>query len=229
MSAIINIKSPQDPHVNLLVIIASTFLLAMWVWNTSGGVYRKWYINMLESSFIFNLGVLAAATYQIKQAGGNQAGLFCTSVSVAFSTFIGIVIYHMYQRLRDSRAWRILARKRNDRRTRSHGWHREDAAVDHEMEEMLQQVPATVSYVDIPTDERRQMRPITPPLSPTAALEPLDHLQREDAAADEVQMKMPLQVAPTVTAAKSMCLLTPPPPPPPNFTELREPLDILTQ
>ena len=232
-SAIVDIESPQDPHVNLLVIIACTFLLAMWVWNASGGVYKKWYINVLESSFIFNLATLAAATLYVKLAGGNQAGVFYTSVSVAFSAFIGIVIYQVYQQLMDSRAWRNLVRKRNDRRASGHGWRREDAAADEEMEEMLPQVPPTVTYVEIPTEERRQMRPITPPLSSTNLTdvpEPFDHLQREVAAADEdseVEEMLP-QVAPTVTAAKAMCPLTPPPLPT-KFTELREPLDLLTQ
>ena len=288
ISSIIDMESPQDPHVNLLVIIASTFLLAMWVWNASGGVYKKWYINVLESSFIFNLALLATATYQVKLAGGNQAAVFYSSVSVAFSTFIGIIIYHVFQRLRDSRAWRNVIRERNERRrARGHGWQREDAAADEEMEEMLPQAAPTVTYVDIPTDERRQMRPITPPLSPTHFTnEPLDRLQREDnvTEGEEIEEMLP-QVVPTVTyvdiptderrqmrpitpplspthftnepldhlqredtvtedeeveerlpqvltvtnipAAKTICLLTPPPPI--NFTDVREPLDLLTQ
>ena len=229
-SAIVDMESPQDPHLNLLVTIACTFLLAMWVWNTSGGVYRKWHINLLEASFIFNLGVLAAATLYVKLAGGNQAAVFYSSVSVAFSTFIGIVIYHVYQRLRDSRAWRNLVRKLNDKRARGHGCQREHAAADEEMEEKPPRVAPTVTYIDIPTDERRQMCPITPPLSPTnftAVPESLDRLQRE-VAADEVVQEVFPQVAPTVTAAKAMCPLTPPPLPI-NFTELREPLDLLSQ
>ena len=91
ISAIVDIESPQDPHVNLLVIITSSVGLAMWVWNASGGVYKKWYLNALESSFIFNLAILAAATLYTKLAGGSQAAVFYTSVSVAFTTFIGII------------------------------------------------------------------------------------------------------------------------------------------
>ena len=287
ISAIVDMESPQDPHVNLLVIIISTVVLAIFAWNVGGGMYKKWYLNALESSFIFNLIILAAATYQTKLAGGNQAAVFYTSVTIAFTTFIGIIIYHVYQRLRDSRAWRNLVRKHNERRrARDHGWQREDAAEDEEMEEMIPQaaptvsyvdIPAeerrkmrpitppqslvnsnireqlnhlqredaatdeemeemlpqaapTVTYVDIPADERRQMRPITPPLSPVNLTDVHEHWQREDAAADdheEVEREVP-QVTPTVTyipaipAAKAMH-------PPINFTDLREPLDLLTQ
>ena len=33
VSAIVDIESPQDPHVNLLMIIACNIGLAIWVWN----------------------------------------------------------------------------------------------------------------------------------------------------------------------------------------------------
>ena len=290
ISAIVDVASPQDPHVNLLVMSIITSMLGWWAVFVSGGVYKKWYLNVLETSFLLNLVIFAAATQYTKLAGGNQAAVFYISVTFAFSTFIGIVIYHVNHRLRDSRAWRNLVRKQNDRGERDHGWRREDAAADEEMEEMLPQVPPTVSYVDIPTDERREMRPITPPLTPTNVTdvrepldnhseseddsaneemeemppqatptvtyidihiptgqrrerfpitpplsltdftdvpESLDRLQREVAADEVVQEVLP-QVAPTVTAAKAMCPLAPPPLPI-NFTELREPLDLLNQ
>ena len=292
ISAIVDIKSPQDPHVNLLVIIISTSMLGMWVWS---GVYKKWYLNVLESSFILNLILVAAATLYAKHAGGSQSIVFHTSVSVAFSTFIGIVIYHVYQRLRDSRAWRNIVRKHNERkRERDHGWQREDAAEDEEMEDMLPQAapkPPSVTYVDIPTEERRQMRPITPPLTATKVNnvpEPVNHWQREDAAAHEEMEGTHPQVTPSVSyidipteRCREMRPITPPssannltevcepldhwqrdnsfldeeihpqntppvtnvdipagkcretrpitPPPPINFTDLREPLDLLTQ
>ena len=293
ITAIVDMESPQDPHVNLLVIIVSTVLLAIFAWNAGGGMYKKWYLNALESSFIFNLIILAAATLYAKLAGGNQAAVSYTSVTIAFTTFIGIIIYHVYQRLRDSRAWRNLVRKHNERRrARYHGWQSKDCAADEEMEEMIPQAAPSVSYVDIPTEERRKMRPITPPQSPVNSniREQLNHLQREDAATDEEMEEMLPQAAPTVTyvdipaderiqmrpitppllpvnltdvqehlqrkdaaaddheeverevpqvtptvtyipaipAAKAMHPITPAPPPI-NFTDLREPLDLLTQ
>ena len=152
--------------MNLLVIIISTSILGLWA--ASGGVYKKWYLNVVETSFIFNLTILAAATLYAKLAGGNQAAVIYSSGSVAFSTFIGIITYHhVYHRMRDSRASRNLVRKRNERRRAGdNGWEREDAAADDEMEEMLPQAAPTVTYIEIPTDERREMHPITPPPPP---------------------------------------------------------------
>ena len=119
VSAIVDIGSPQDPHLNLFMIITSSVGLAMWGWNASGGVYKKWYLNVLESSFILNLAILAAATYQVRVAGGNQAAVFYTSVGIAFATFIGIIIYHVCQRVMDTRVWRNYISRREQERDRA--------------------------------------------------------------------------------------------------------------
>ena len=141
VSAIVDIESPQDPHVNLLVIIISTVGLAMWVWNASGGMYKKWYLNALESSFILNLNILAGTTYQVKLAGGDQAAVFYTSVSIAFATFIGIVIYHVCQRIMDTRVWRNLVRKVHNIR--------QPCDVEMEVVPPAPRPPPTVSVVDL--------------------------------------------------------------------------------
>ena len=116
ISAIVDIGSPRDPHVNLLVIIITTVGLEKWVWNTRGGMYKKWYVNALESSFILNLNILAGTTLYVKVTGGNQAAVFYTSVSIVFTTFIGIIIYHMCHRVMDTRVWRNVVCKIHDMR-----------------------------------------------------------------------------------------------------------------
>ena len=140
-SAIIDIESPQDPHVNLLMIIASNVGLAMWVWNASGGVYKKWYLNALESSFILNLVLLSATTLYVKLTGGNQAAVFYTSVSITFAIFIGIIIYHVSLRVMDTRAWRNLVRKIHNRR--------QPCEIPMEEVPPAPRPPPTVSVVDL--------------------------------------------------------------------------------
>ena len=46
-------NSPQDPNINLLVILVGTGILHMWAW-VCGGVYRNWCLDVLESSFVLN-------------------------------------------------------------------------------------------------------------------------------------------------------------------------------
>ena len=61
-------------------------------------------------------------------------------------------------------------------------------------------VTPTVTYIDIPAQECRQMLPITPPLSPVNLTDVCEHLQREIAAADEEVERMLPQVTPIVTS-----------------------------
>ncbi len=108
ISAVVDINSPRDPSVNLLVLGITMIGLSVWAWNT-GSMHRKWYNNALESSFILNLAILALASYQVIMEGGNQAAVIYTSVSVAFITFLGIITYHVLQQVVDSRIWRHSA------------------------------------------------------------------------------------------------------------------------
>ena len=88
-----------NDSVNLLVISLATFGVFVW-FTLSAMVYKSWNLNALEVSFILNLGILAVATYYVKLSGGIQAAVAYTSVGIAFLTFVGIVIYHIYIRIK---------------------------------------------------------------------------------------------------------------------------------
>ena len=85
--------------VNLLVISPTAFGIFIW-FALSGKVYKSWYLNALELSFIFNLGMLAVATIYVKLSGGTQATVACTSVGIAFLSFLVIVTYHTYTQIK---------------------------------------------------------------------------------------------------------------------------------
>jgi len=65
----------------------------------------------LMSSFLLNLGVLAAATYHNRLAGGSQIAAVYTSATVALTIFVGIVIYHSYLQLKDRDTTKYLFNK----------------------------------------------------------------------------------------------------------------------
>ena len=90
-------NTQADPNINLLAISSVAIGLTV-VTRYTGAVYRKLYVDFLETSFVVNLGILAIATYYVKLAvvPVNQAAVVYTSVGVAFSTFIGVVLYHTY-------------------------------------------------------------------------------------------------------------------------------------
>ena len=89
-----------DPSLNLLAISSAAFGLIL-VTRYTGAVYKKLYVDILEASFILNLGILAVATYYVKLAvvPASQAAVTYTSVGVAFCTFVGILLYHAYQQV----------------------------------------------------------------------------------------------------------------------------------
>ncbi len=92
----------SSDDVNLLAIACtSAGLLTL---NTlTGGVYKNWILQALESAFLLNLTILSAGTYHVLRSDGNQVALVSTSVGVALLTFVGIVIYHILVQLRGTK------------------------------------------------------------------------------------------------------------------------------
>ena len=99
-----------DTGVNILAIaICLIGLLAIFFLFT---VYKAWYLNVLEASFIINLLLLAICTNCVDIiSGGNQNALTYTSVSVAFATFCGIVVYHSCLQVKDTMVFKKLYKK----------------------------------------------------------------------------------------------------------------------
>ena len=93
-----------DPSVNLLAISSVALGLAV-LTHVTGQVYSKWWLGILESSFILNLGITAVATHHVLLSGGNQSAVAYLSVSVAFTEFAGIITYHVYLQLKDTSLW----------------------------------------------------------------------------------------------------------------------------
>ena len=92
----VNIRESAD--INLLAIIVTVLLLLA----LAGSVYKRWYLNVIEYSFLLNLGVLAAATFYTTVSGQGQTAVAYTSVSIAFATFIIIVVLHMFMKFKFS-------------------------------------------------------------------------------------------------------------------------------
>ena len=88
-----------DHSINLLVISSATIGIFVG-FALLGKVYKSWYLNALELSFILNVSMLAVATYHVNQSGGSQAAVAYTSVGIAFLTFVGIITYHIYIRIK---------------------------------------------------------------------------------------------------------------------------------
>ena len=111
-----------DNSINLLVISSTTAAIFI-AFALSGMVYKNWYLNALELSFILNLVILTVATYvyHVTHSGGNQAAVTYTSTGIAFLTFVGIVINHIYVRIKSKvqctqRCYQLMYRNANSHR-----------------------------------------------------------------------------------------------------------------
>jgi len=89
-----------DPRHNLLTIQAVVIGLLTLI-HFTGFIYQNFYLDVLEASFILNLGILAAATYSVGLTEIPESRTVVTyiSVGIAFATFIGVLVYHTYQQV----------------------------------------------------------------------------------------------------------------------------------
>ena len=85
--------------INLLAVSLTVLFLLVCV-ALAGGVYKTWPLNIIEYSFLFNLGVLTSATLYTIINGQGQVAVVYTSVSIAFAMFITIVAVHMLIKLK---------------------------------------------------------------------------------------------------------------------------------
>ena len=90
-----------DPSINLLAVAATTFCLFAYL-AMFGGVYRQRSLNLTEVSFLLNLGILSTATLYTRLEDYNQEKVTTVSVGIVLSTFVLIVFYHAYQRLKST-------------------------------------------------------------------------------------------------------------------------------
>ena len=85
----------ENDNASLLAMI-NFCVISLSLFGTTGGVYEKHWQNILEMSFILNLGTLAAARLYLSARNSSLAHI---SVTIAFVTFVGIVLYHIFKRL----------------------------------------------------------------------------------------------------------------------------------
>ena len=100
LSLVFAFNSQADPSINLLAIGAVVIGL-LTLTNFTGLIYKRTYLDILEISFILNLGILAVTTYYVKLAvvPVSQAAVTYISVGIAFTTFVGVLLYHAYQQV----------------------------------------------------------------------------------------------------------------------------------
>ena len=95
----IAINAVGSDSVNILVIASVTAGLLF----IKRRVYENNYIDLLESSFVFNLCVLSIATFYLKEKSSlSQYAVSSVSVAISMLTFSGILLFHLYLKLKST-------------------------------------------------------------------------------------------------------------------------------
>ena len=145
-----------DPSHNLLAIEAVVIGLLSLI-HFTGLIYKKLYLDVLDNSFILNLGILAAATYSVRNAETpeSQAAVTYVSVGIAFATFVGVLAYHTYQQV-----WPKLQQRIHQLHHRQEHHYEivDEADVDNR-----EQIPAapTMTIVEHPSPEPLELPALT--------------------------------------------------------------------
>ena len=78
---------------------------------TFEGVYQKKYLNILECSFLLNLGLLSALAAVYQDHNYKEELVTIISVSAALATFIGILLFHVLLRAKRSKCFRKYVKR----------------------------------------------------------------------------------------------------------------------
>ena len=91
-----------DASVNLLAVSTVVIAILTLAW-LAGGIYKDWWLDVLEASIMLNLGILTAVAYYYKMHV-NESPVYVSlaSLGVVFLTFIGIMAYHVHLTLKNT-------------------------------------------------------------------------------------------------------------------------------
>ena len=139
--------------------VGVVFLCLVWSFVVQG-VYKNRVLGVLECSFLVNLGLLAFASYHIQTNEKNLALSAYTSIGIAFAEFIGIVIYHSYIVLSQTRLGTSVVQKVKVGLTNCKMMHK----ITHKMKETPDEEKGTsVNANDMHTDPHFRGTHVTSP------------------------------------------------------------------
>ena len=102
-----------NPMINLLAVcVFASCLLAHL--SIIGGIYKQWWLNLIETAFILNLLILSAVSlYQIN-TGVPVKPITYTSTIIALVMFLGIILYHILLKVISGKLQQKMSRRMTD-------------------------------------------------------------------------------------------------------------------
>ena len=109
--AVFSLHVPTDINAKIQLYIALAFCVFIFVLAciSPHGVYKKWPLNVLEFSFLLNLGTLCVV---LSTSMDKHSSYSSVSTGMAALSFVLILVFHGYQRLSGTRKWQKLVQRR---------------------------------------------------------------------------------------------------------------------
>ena len=124
------------PTINLHITTAACVVILIFAFVSPTGVYKQWPLNVLEFSFLINLGVLSTLVATFCHSSGPHASSFVyPSVAIAMTLFACIVLYHCMKRLVAYNCFQRFVQSIATRKANFHGLRRFNVWKEIEQEE----------------------------------------------------------------------------------------------
>ena len=135
----------DKPSIKLMLTSIGCLLVFTLVW-VFRGVYKKWSLNIIESSSILNLGLLSVITNYILNHGNSQSAqtvIVSISAGLIFVMFTLVTGYQGYKQLTTSLCWKSFVTSLSLQRSES------QQALE---EPLVNQTVAPTSYLGLQQD-----------------------------------------------------------------------------
>jgi hypothetical protein len=101
---------------NITLVAGICFLIIPLACIFPHGVYKKWPLNVLELLFVLNLGITLVVVLYAGNSHSAQLNTLANGLAAQISTsfslimFFGILLYHIYRRIKGTRVWKKPAK-----------------------------------------------------------------------------------------------------------------------
>ena len=104
---VFSLNTLGDPTINLLATVVCMFSLFSYL-SMIGGVYKLWWINLIETAFVMNLGLLSAAGLYKVAANVAITPITYTSTVITFILFVFIISYHLAAKVLQTKCGQVM-------------------------------------------------------------------------------------------------------------------------
>ena len=142
----------NKPTINLHITTAACVVILIFAFVSPTGVYKHWPLNVLEFSFLINLGTLSTLVATFCHSSGPHASSFVyPSVAIAMVLFACIILYHCVKRLMSYNFFQRFIQSVATRKAKFRGLKRFKIWKDNEQEEeaepfLNEQMPQVINF-----------------------------------------------------------------------------------